>query len=293
MNTVDNSRRGGSCFSPFLLLILTGLLGSWCSSASAQVHRYYPGRDSFLRIQTDSAEELARVLNTNPTARRNLAKYFHTSEVEIVEYVKNNLVLKTLEEDMVVTNHGVTKKGYIYPVKTRIKKGNRIWVDKNTGEPVLKWLCTNPVVSKLPLTPRVVKVEKMVPAPTSGRIAQQEEAAPAVAADPAPEAVAMPVEPRAEVVEPVAEVITPVESVPAPVSVVNEIKAPAAVAIPVRPVFHLNNVAVPAALILSQVGGPSNNRPSPTPRPNTIPEPGTLVLCATGIGLLAARRRKK
>jgi hypothetical protein len=80
MNTVDNSRRGGCSFSPFLsLILLTGLLGSWCDVVSAQVHRYYPGRDSFLRIQTDSAEELARVLNTNPAARRNLAKYFRTS----------------------------------------------------------------------------------------------------------------------------------------------------------------------------------------------------------------------
>jgi hypothetical protein len=189
----------------------------------------------------------------------------------------------------------VTKKGYIYPVKTRIKKGNRIWVDKNTGEPVLKWLCTNPVAKTLPVAPRVVKVEKMAPLATT-RASRQEEIAPAVPSEPTPEVTAMPVEPRAQV-----EIAAPVLPPPAPAVVQSPINpAPIAVNRPVS--FQVAKVSIPVALLLSQTGGPSNSvslkrpgpspDPNPSPNPNTIPEPGTVALFLVGAGLFVARRRK-
>ena len=279
------------------ILLITAVsmtvLMTWNHAASAQVHRYYPGRDSFLRIQTDSAEELARVLNTNPTARRNLATYFHKPEAEIVNYIKDNLILKTLEEDLVVTNHGVTKSGYIYPVKTRIKKGNRIWVDKNTGQPVLKWLCTNPVASRLPLTP-LVKVKAITPSSPPRRAVQEEVAPTLKKTEPTPETVPMPVEPHVEV-----EKLAPAP--PPEVPIVVPPLSPSVSLQRASVPLHIDKVAVPAVLLLSQFGAPSSSDalqqkgpiPTPPPSPNTVPEPGTvgLLFLGLGTGLALLRRR--
>ncbi|MES2459841.1 MAG: PEP-CTERM sorting domain-containing protein, partial [Armatimonadota bacterium] len=93
--------------------------------------------------------------------------------------------------------YGVTKAGRIYAVRTQLPRGTRVWATRS-GEPVLKWLCANPLTKTLPGTrlagkprlskPRPVGRGLAAPGPlaTNGVIIPLEEVPPVPAAPPTP-----------------------------------------------------------------------------------------------------------
>jgi hypothetical protein len=241
-------------------------------AVSAQIHRYPTSRDAFLHQQADTADELVGLLQANPTARKRLAKHFKKSESELLAYMKDNLELRSLERDVVVNNHGVTRTGRIYAIKSRLKKGTRVWVDKTTGTGVLKWICTNPITVKLPkVQPEKVvrRIETPVKVPKQVAI---EEMAVTPTEDP----------------EPMPEPVTPqIAMIEEPI-LVPETPAPATGrAALTSPTSTTSNWGVPL-IALAAV------RTSSITPAGRIPEPGTLALVGAGLGaLIAATRRRR
>jgi hypothetical protein len=94
---------------------------------------------------------LVAVLKTNSKLRQRYAKHFGVGEAEVVDYVKRALVPYRLPESRNVLTYGVTRTGRIYAVRTRLKKGTRVWANRS-GVPILKWLCANPLAQRLPGT---------------------------------------------------------------------------------------------------------------------------------------------
>lgn len=136
------------------------------TSAVGQRHYQRNGRDSFLRFQVDSTDELVAVLKTNPTLRKRYARHFGVPETEVVDFIKRSLVPHRLSSPRTVTVYGVTRSGRIYGVRERLRAGTRVWATRS-GEPVLKWLCANPMTKTLPgtgMASRPRPVAKKVPA---------------------------------------------------------------------------------------------------------------------------------
>jgi hypothetical protein len=117
----------------------------------AQRHQVPAGRDAFLNYQVDSTDELVSVLKKNKTLRQRYAKHFGIPEDRVIAFVKEALVPYRVPRSCVVTDHGVTKDGRIYPVKVTLKKGTKVWATRS-GLPILKWACANPVAKSMPGT---------------------------------------------------------------------------------------------------------------------------------------------
>jgi hypothetical protein len=119
--------------------------------AAADTHHYPTAPDSFLMYQVDSTSELVAALKADPALRQRYARHFGIPQDHIVDFVNNALVPYKLPEARTVSVYGVTKSGRIYPVRTRLAKGTKVWATRS-GVPILKWLCANPLVKTLPGT---------------------------------------------------------------------------------------------------------------------------------------------
>src|SRR5207253_1996877 len=129
-----------------LVLYLSGLCVAVTATGGpvwAQRHYEPNGPDSFLRFQVESTGELVDVLRNNATLRKRYARHFGVSEGEVVDFVSRALVPYRLPESRTVTVYGVSRTGQIYPVRSRLRKGTRVWATRS-GVPILKWLCANP-----------------------------------------------------------------------------------------------------------------------------------------------------
>jgi hypothetical protein len=107
-----------------------------------------PGRDRFLSNPAHSTDELVESLKTNRAFRTNLSKHFGIPEDRLIDFVQDALVPAYLPEDTSVMNYGVTKAGAIYGKRMKLKKGQAVWATRS-GQPILKWECSNPL-SKTP-----------------------------------------------------------------------------------------------------------------------------------------------
>lgn len=295
--------------APALAVAGTIFIGG--SVIARQKHYEPTGPDSFLNYQVDSTDELVQALREDPKLRKRYAKHFGIPESEVVDWVKRALVPTRLTADRKVNVYGVTKTGRIYPVRTTLKKGTKVWATRS-GVPVLKWACANPLTREMPGT--------RLPAPARPAVTR--------AAAPGGRINTLGLAPSAVVVP--SAIAAPAAVVPAGGAFVAA--APlaggggaAALAFPsaVLPVvggggggINLAAFLPVAALLLPRGGGgetvtedlPGITLPpptGPTPPPTTIvpppgpegpvaiPEPGTMALMALAapLGLIAGIRR--
>jgi MYXO-CTERM domain-containing protein len=112
--------------------------------------RVTPGRDRFLNEPVLTTDALVEALKTNKTFRRNISKHFGLPEDRVVGFVEDALVPYILPKDTTVSNYGVTRAGMIYSKKMTLKKGTRVWATRD-GSPILKWICSNPLLPKAPV----------------------------------------------------------------------------------------------------------------------------------------------
>ncbi len=253
---------------------------------SAQEHRLHPGRDAFSKIQVDSTDELVGMLRRNPALRRNYARHFGIPESRVVQFVKEALVPYTLPKDRSVQTYGLTKTGSIYPVQVRLKKGTRVWATRS-GTPVLKWLCSNPVTTKLPGTDlkraAVAPVDK---APSAVRVASL---GPTIPDEPDGDLLPAPATPEAPPV-----LVADVPEVVAPETLVGDASA-AAPAIAFPSGSSGGRVPIlPLAGLVGYVAATSGGGGSSLTPVNAVPEPGAVALMAIGglLGLPLLRRRR-
>ncbi len=109
-----------------------------------------PGRDRFLEGPALTTDGLVQAIRSNRVFRVSLAKHFGLSESRLISFIKDALVPFILPKDTVVSNYGITKSGLIYSKKMTLKKGTRVWATRD-GKPILKWVCSNPLLAKAPV----------------------------------------------------------------------------------------------------------------------------------------------
>jgi hypothetical protein len=239
--------------------------------------------DAFIKTELRSVDELVRAVSANPRVRRNFARHFGIPESQVATYFRRQLVYTRLPAARTTTVYGVTRTGRIYSVRERLRKGTPVFTLRN-GAPVLKAVCANPLVTRLP--PMVATV----PAPTPVVPRPAPVVAPPVIATPlTPPTTAfsapLPVEPPEPVVDIVPVPLEGGELAPAP----GAIPPPIVRGPPSRGGFpYWLLAAVPLAFI--DTGGGDDNPPPPPP----IPESQTWVLVGIGLPLLllGARGRR-
>lgn len=252
-----------------------------------------PGRDRFLNDPVLTTDELVEALKTNKVFRQNIAHHFHLPEERVVAFVQDALVPMELPADTKVTNYGVTRTGYIYGKKMVLKKGTRIWATRS-GDPVLKWICSNPLIARAPVLKEPPKSTPV--ASRSKEIGIKQVAANEVAPlgmDALPGGVVADNTPD----EP--PVIPPIKVASEPLkgSGSNSVKAAGiAAALPAiaRSGLPLLPIAGFAGTIVRSQPTPGPLRGGPSPSGHSVPEPGSLVLIGLGLtGLPFLRRRRE
>ena len=132
-------------------------------------------RDAFASHPTDAntPEAFARFVAQNEALSQRYSRHFGVPQDSLVSFFKTALVPYTLEKRQEFTTYGVTKNGDIYPVKTTLPRGAKVWATRE-GVPVLKWNCSNPIASVLPGSTLVTRpleyANTRISAPAQGTI---------------------------------------------------------------------------------------------------------------------------
>jgi len=236
----------------------------------------------------ETPAKFAQYVDQNDALRRRYARLFNVTPDQVVAYTKHALVPYRLPKARTLTTYGVTRSGMIYPVTTHLKAGAKVWATRE-GVPILKWNCSNPLVSRLPgsalrkphqaeFEPMVVHAApvKTVPNNLDTFLASQSPELP----DTGTSAAAPPVLP---IVVPVT--VASSNSLP----IVGNITKPEKIGNgDLWPLLLL-----PLAFISTGSGSHSTGVPPPgpivvPPGHTTVPESGSVVLLGCGLGMMAA-----
>ncbi len=233
---------------------------------------------SFLNYHVSTAHGLSEEVAQDMVVRARLARHFHMTEAGVVAYVQQNLV----EGRLSAAQAGrykiacITPSGREYFITEHLAVGTPVFLLAETGQPILRLACGNPLVSSLPpVAPKPrIKPAALVASRT---------------AVPAP------------VVTPPA--LAPVSFNVAPALTATTLSAPTMVKIAglTQVLSHGSTNFVPVAIGGVALGLLSHHHHAPTPMPTpgppaAVPEPSTLALLALCggfllAGCLRARRR--
>jgi hypothetical protein len=110
------------------------------------------GRDAFMPLPSTTSADLARRLAADPKLLSAYAKHFGVDPKRIPAFVKDALVLRPLSKAQAVVTYGRTPTGHVYPVRQMLPAGSQVWMTRD-GKAWLKWKCTNPLGTTLPIVP--------------------------------------------------------------------------------------------------------------------------------------------
>lgn len=108
-------------------------------------------RDAFAKhpASVSTPDAFAKYVAQNPDLGQRYARHFGVPQERVVSFFQSALVPHTLSQSQTLTTFGVTDSGRIYPVKTTLPAGTKVWATRE-GVPVLKWNCSNPLTTMLP-----------------------------------------------------------------------------------------------------------------------------------------------
>ena len=131
-----------------LLLAAVGLMPTLVQAAPTTRH-LKPPPESYLEYRVYTVNQLLQQVQDNPLVRRRYARHFQIPEDGVVSYMRANLVESYIPVTRRYTVYCVTRSGKFYPIKQTFRKGTKVFALRN-GQPVLKWLCGNPLSRFLP-----------------------------------------------------------------------------------------------------------------------------------------------
>lgn len=237
---------------------------------SSGAHRISTPRDSYLQYKVYSVEQLIQQVSDNPAVRQRFARHFQIPESRVVSYMRANLVESYVPRTGRYTVYCMHRSGKFYPVKQTFRRGTKVFALRN-GEPVMKWVCGNPLSKFLP----DVQVKNLTQQPVTKVSPSIEELLPAEQVN----------------------ILVPSE-IPAPIY---QPAIPASLISASAPVLSgggggsLLPFLLPAALIGIRGGHSNSSTPPVIPIGPSVPEPSTVALLAVGLplALTASIKRKK
>ncbi len=249
------------------LMTMAGLALAVAANAATPTRHYAPPPDSYLRYSVYSVNQLVQEVEANPAVRARYARQFQIPESQVGSYMRRNLVESYVPQSGTYSVYCVNRAGKVYTIRQKFRKGTKVFALRN-GEPVMKWICGNPLMryhAELAMAPIVSqKVSPSIQALTPTDVS------------------------------PSVEAVVPSETgagLPTLVSVPLTVGSSSVFPSAARALF-----ALPLLGFLSQNGGGGGGTPPP-PTPHTapaVPEPSAplLLLAALPLAALAVVKRR-
>lgn len=105
---------------------------------------------AFLNYPAASGRELSQEAALDPLVLSRLARHFHCSRRAMAAYIASRLVRTRLTRATRYRVGCLTPLGREYSVTERLPAGTPVFADSQTGRPVLKLACGNPLTAFLP-----------------------------------------------------------------------------------------------------------------------------------------------
>lgn len=222
-------------------------------------------KDSYLEYKVYTVDQLIEQVSQNAAVRQRFARHFHIPEERVVSYMQANLVESYVPQTTHYTVYCVHPNGRFYKIHQTFRRGTKVFALKN-GEPVMKWLCGNPLMHLLPDVTVKYLPETQPPIKKVSPFIQE----------------LIPTE-TANILIP-AEVPAPVFQPAVPISLVSAAATP----LYGRGASSLLPFLLPVALL--GINGGGGHTPTPA-----VPEPSSLVFLAAAapVVFIAVRRRVK
>lgn len=230
--------------------------------------------NAFLRKPVFTTEALVDQVRSDPVVLKRFERHFKMDKEALAEQFKG-LTLRPLAKTDRYLVYNVDENYVIRSRRLLMKRGTLVFVDE-TGKPVLKRTCGNPMVSSLAPVGKTSPMIQMTPVTEEAMVVEPPEVFAQVSEPPnLLESALEPEMPTMEQIVPPEETLQAIVTPPPAPPIV----PPAAFAPPLWPLLGLPFLIPPG-------GG---NTPTPPP----VPEPASMLVLGGGALALLARRRKK